>query len=52
MGASQTATLYYAGDTPAASGDSYITLPQTVTEFTSASTSFPLYRSRPMIRNI
>jgi hypothetical protein len=31
--------LYYAGTSAAASGDTYITLPQTVTEFSSAATS-------------
>ena len=35
MPASHTATFYYAGTSAATSGDSYITLPQTVTEFVS-----------------
>lgn len=36
MGSGTTATFYYAGTSAAASGDSYVTLPQTVTEFSSA----------------
>lgn len=37
-----TATLWYAGTTPAASGDSYVTLVQTVTEFTGAAAEDPM----------
>ena len=33
MGASSDMTFYWAGTSAAASGDTYITLPQTVTEF-------------------
>lgn len=42
MGASQTVTLFYNGTSAAASGDTYVTLPQTVTEFTAAATGLPL----------
>lgn len=42
MGASQTVTFYYAGTSAAASGDSYITLPQTVTEYVAASPYIPV----------
>lgn len=35
LAASQTATLYYAGTSGGASGDTYVTLPQTVTESAS-----------------
>ena len=37
-GASQTMTFYYAGTSAAASGDSYITMPVTLTEKTSGTT--------------
>ena len=40
MAASQTVTLYYAGTSGGASGDTYITFPQTLTEY-SASTPGP-----------
>jgi hypothetical protein len=36
MGASQTVTTYYAGTSAAASGDTYITFPVTLTEFVSS----------------
>lgn len=42
MAASQTVTFFYAGTSAAASGDSYITLPQTVTQYAPASTVIPV----------
>lgn len=46
MHASQTLTFYYAGTTGGASGDSFIILPQTVSEFVSA-TPGPVWERRP-----
>ncbi len=48
MGASQTVTTYYAGTSAAASGDTYITLAQSVTEYVAATagSSFQTRRQR------
>jgi hypothetical protein len=45
MGASQTVTSYYSGTSAAASGDSYITFPQTLTEYTPPATGLPFVHS-------
>jgi carbon monoxide dehydrogenase subunit G len=46
MGASQTVTTYYAGTSGGASGDTYITFPQTLTEYATAAPPVP---RRPLI---
>jgi hypothetical protein len=46
MAPSQTVTTYYAGTSAAASGDTYITLPQSVTEFVSSTPGPAFSRQR------
>jgi hypothetical protein len=48
MGAGQTATLYYAGTSGGASGDSFLTFTQTLTEF-SAVERVPRFTSYPQL---
>ncbi len=49
MGAGHTVTTYYSGTSGGASGDSFITFPVTLTEFTAASPG-PVWRRRPAHR--
>lgn len=44
MASGQTVTTYYAGTSGGASGDTYVTLPQTVTEFTAGGATGPAFR--------
>jgi hypothetical protein len=47
MGASQTVTLFYAGTSAAASGDTYITFPVTLTEYVSTTPDIAHFGASP-----